>query len=128
VRAGRAAAGEVMGRPEGSMEQKLGAVRVSSGVLSALIGLTATGVPGVARMSGSWWDRLLGLLWPERRQAGVRLRVREDGVHADVEIVVQQGVNMLDVAGQVQAEVTKALDRMVGIPVSAVNVHIRDVQ
>jgi uncharacterized alkaline shock family protein YloU len=110
------------------MEQKLGAVRVSSGVLSAVVGLTATGVPGVARMSGSWWDWLLGRLWPERRQDGVRIRVLEDGVHADLAIVVQEGVNMLDVAGQVQIEVAKALDRMVGIPVSAVNVHIRDVQ
>ena len=59
------------------------------------------------------------------------LRQAEDGWRPGWDlagIVVQQGVNMLEVAGQVQQEVTKALDRMVGIPAREVNVHIQDVQ
>lgn len=110
-----------------AMEQKLGTIQVSPSVLATLVRLTAVGVPGVARVGGG---RPAWLRWlPLRRVGpGVRVRVQPDGVRAEVELVVQQGHNMLEVASRVQQQVAEALEKMVGIPVRAVDVHILDVQ
>ena len=111
-----------------AMEQKLGTVQVSPSVLATLARLTAAGVPGVARVGG---ERPSWLKWLPRWRAagpGVRLQVLPDGVHVELELVVQQGHNMLDVASRVQQQVSEAFEKMVGMAVREVNVHIQDVQ
>ncbi len=69
------------------------------------------------------------LRWlPGRRgSSGVRLEVQPDGVHVEVDLVVEQGSNMLEVASLVQRGVSESIEKMVGMPVKEVNVHIRDV-
>lgn len=111
------------------MEQKLGTVRVSPGVLATLVKLTAAAVPGVARVGAR--PAPPPLRWmPLRRssRSGVKLQVLPDGVRVEIDLVVQQGSNMLEVASRVQQEVGEAIDKMVGTPVREVNVHIEDVQ
>jgi len=44
-----------------------------------------------------------------------------------VYIVVEAGHNMYQVGTQVQKEISKAILRMVGMPVQEVNVYIQDV-
>ncbi len=109
------------------MERKLGTVQVSPGVLATLARLTAAAVPGVARV-GEAGPRLMRWLPRRRGGPGVRLQVLPDGVHVEVELVVHHGHGMLEVASQVQQAVSEAIEKMVGMPVREVNVHIEDVQ
>jgi len=57
----------------------------------------------------------------------VRLQIKDDAVLVDVYIVVEAGHNMYQVGTQVQKEISKAILRMVGMPVQEVNVYIQDV-
>jgi len=48
-------------------------------------------------------------------------------VLVDIYLVVEAGYNMLALGRQVQTEVTRAIQDMVGLDVEAVNVYIEDV-
>ena len=109
-----------------SMERDLGSVRVSPRVLTALVRLTATGVPGVVSV-GEGQPRFLRLL-SRRDTGGIHLRIQPDGVHADLDLVVRQGANVLEVGKRVQVEIGKAVDKMVGLTVREVNVRVIDVR
>ena len=108
------------------MEQKLGTVQVSPAVLATLVRLTAAGVPGVARVDPPGPAPLRWLPW-WRRPTGVSLQVLADGAHVEVELAVQQGSNMLEVAARVQREVGETVEKTAGVPVREVNVRIADV-
>lgn len=110
------------------MEQKLGTVRVSPAVLATVVRLTATGVAGVARVGGRPLGPFGRVPWRRAKNSGVRLQVLPDGVHVEIDLVVQHGHNMLEVAGQVQHEISDAVEKMIGMTVREVNVRIQDVR
>jgi uncharacterized alkaline shock family protein YloU len=107
-------------------DRDLGTVKVSPSVLSTLVRLTATGVPGVVAVGASG-PSVLGLL-RRHQHKGISLRISEDGVHADIELVVRQGVNVVEVGRRVQAEISKSVDKMVGLTVKEINVRVVDVR
>jgi uncharacterized alkaline shock family protein YloU len=100
----------------------LGRITVDPEVLETIARLTALAVPGVVRIAPVLpKSRLLG------RKEGVRITLRDGSVLVDVYLVVESGYNMLALGRQVQAEVTRAIQDMVGLDVEAVNVYIEDV-
>lgn len=100
----------------------LGRITVDPGVLETIARLTALAVPGVVRIAPApQKSRLLG------SKEGVRITLQDGKVLVDLYIVVESGYNMLTLGRQVQAEVTRAIQEMVGLEVEAVNVYIEDV-
>ncbi len=102
----------------------IGKVTVAPGVLETIARLTTLAVPGVVRMTPPLGlQRLLGL------EDGVELVIdeKEGTVQVDLYIVAESGRNMLNLGRQIQAEVTRAIQEIVGLRVEAVNVHIEDV-
>lgn len=111
------------------MEEGLGRVTIAPGVLVTIARLTALSVPGVVRMGRGLGPRPERLL---RRQGaaeeGVYIAVEDGLVVADLCIVADRNVNMLQLAQQVQTEVARAIHDMVGMSVREVNVYIQDVE
>lgn len=107
-------------------QQAPGVVRVVRQVLSTIVIHTAVRIPGVARMAqvSDQWSRFLGREVPGQ---GVALTVKENTVSADLYIVVDSGVDIVEVGTAVQEEVASALEMMVGMQVQEVNVYIQDV-
>ncbi len=104
----------------------LGAIRISPQVLATIVSLTTLTVAGVARLGNG--ARSVNFSRHAARQGdGVRVRVRDGAVTAEVYVVVDEGVSMQKVGNAVQKQVSEALDKMVGMPVAAVNVYIEDV-
>jgi uncharacterized alkaline shock family protein YloU len=102
-------------------QPKIGKITIAPEVLETVARLTALAVPGVVRLSTpAGVQRLLG-------QDGVKVEVVQDHVRADVYIVTQQDVNMLNIGRQIQTEVTRAIHEIVGMEVESVDVHIEDV-
>lgn len=103
-----------------------GVVRVARSVLSTIVINTALSIPGVARMAhvNEQWTRFLGRDIPKQ---GVSLLVKDNTVSADLYIVVESGVNIVEVGTIVQEKVAEALEHMVGMQVNVVNVYIQDV-
>jgi len=106
--------------------EELGTIRVSPQVIAAIVALAAAGVPGVAWLNSCTRpDRPLQV--PEELGRAVRVNVRDGAVRADVYLTVKHRTNMMQVGSAVQAEVSEAIRRMLGLDVEAVNVYIVDV-
>jgi len=102
-------------------EPQIGKITVAPEVLETVARLTALAVPGVARLaSRSGVGRLL-------RSDGVKLNIVGNSVRVALYVVTEPDVNMLGVGRQIQAEVTRAIQDMVGMEVKSVDVHIDDV-
>ncbi len=102
-----------------------GTTTIAPGVLVTIARLTALGVPGVAAMAhvAGGANRLF------RRGSGegVRIEVSDHSVEVDLYLILAQGMNVRDVSRHVQSEVARAIELMVGMQVSRVDVHIEDV-
>jgi uncharacterized alkaline shock family protein YloU len=103
------------------MQPKIGKITIAPQVLETVVRLTTLAVPGVARLAPQpGVRRLLG-------HDGVEIEVIENNVCAEVYVVTEPEANMLSIGHQIQTEVTRAIQDMVGMEVGAVNVHIEDV-
>ena len=114
-----------------------GTVRVAPAVLFELIELAVrevAGVVGLATPRGV--DRILprgvhaataeaGVTAYET--AGIRLRLRGDRLDADVAVVIEPGVGLVDLSRAIQQKVGAAAGRMLGMTVTDVNVYVADI-
>lgn len=106
--------------------QNLGSVRIARRVLRTVIEEAALSVPGVARlaMNVSQWPHLIGRALPVH---GVALLVREDVVSIDLYLIAQPDVNLVAIGVAVQEAVGRAVDHILGMHASEINVYIQDV-
>jgi len=109
-------------------EKQLGRIIVAPGVLVTIARLTALATPGVVRMSRNWVGAMSRLLRHRSGDAGVEITIEDQAVTADLYIVAQHDVSLLEMGRQLQANVTRAIEEIVGLRVWAVNVHIEDVE
>ncbi len=99
-----------------------GMITVSPDALGTIVRLTALAVPGVARLTPPLGlKRVLGL------QDGFQITVQDGNVRVDLHIVAEAGRSMLALAHQIQDEVARAIEDLVGLQVEAVNVTIEDI-
>ena len=103
-----------------------GSVRIARRVLRSVISEAALSAPGVAQLAriGARWPEVLGRPFPYH---GVGLLVHDTAVIIDLYLVVHPGANIVEVGSVVQEAVCAAVERLLGLTVTAVNVFIQDV-
>ncbi len=104
----------------------MGRVRIARQVLRTVVREAALAVPGVSRLAATanTWAHLLGRPRPKE---GVGLTVRGTVISVDLYLVVEPGVNMVTVGEAVQESAGAAIEHILGMEVSEINVYIRDV-
>ncbi|MEU3460367.1 Asp23/Gls24 family envelope stress response protein [Streptomyces sp. NPDC006733] len=109
-----------------------GRTTIADGVVEKIAGLAARDVGGVhamgaglARTLGAMRDRVPGGKSVTR---GVKAEVGEKQAALDLDIVVEYGVSIVDVAQAVRENVISAVERMTGLEVVEVNIAIDDVK
>jgi uncharacterized alkaline shock family protein YloU len=112
---------------QGLMEEALGTVTIHPTVLTTVARLTSLATPGVARMSDEWRLHVERMLGRPGRGSGVDLSIKDNAVTVDLYVVAEPEVNLLRLGQTLQNEVSRAIQDMVGMEVSEVNVHIQDV-
>ena len=112
--------------PADSASENLGSVRIARRVLRTVIEEAALSVQGVARlaMNVSQWPHLIGRSLPIH---GVALVVRDDVVSIDLYLIAQPDVNLIGVGVAVQEAVGQAVDHILGMRASEINVYVQDV-
>ncbi|APY88981.1 Asp23/Gls24 family envelope stress response protein [Streptomyces alfalfae] len=110
-----------------------GKTTIADGVVEKIAGLAARDVEGVhamggglARTFGAVRDRVPGGTKSVSR--GVKAEVGEVQTALDLEIVVEYGVSIADVARDVRENVVAAVERMTGLEVVEVNIAVSDVK
>jgi uncharacterized alkaline shock family protein YloU len=110
-----------------------GRTTIADGVVEKIAGLAARDVVGVhtmgsglSRTFGAVRDRVPGGTKSVTR--GVSAEVGERQTALDLEIVIDYGVAIADVAGAVRENVITAVERMTGLEVVEVNIAVSDVK
>lgn len=99
---------------------------VASDVLITIARMAALSVPGVIRMA----EVPGGVNRVFRRGAedGVQIRVEDQQVEADLYLILDGNTNLREVSRNVQHQVARAIQEMVGMDVVGVHVHIENVE
>ena len=58
---------------------------------------------------------------------GVRIETEENTVYIDMHLILHENVNIREVSRNVQQNVTRAIQEMVGMDVGYINIHIEDI-
>ncbi|MCI0393584.1 MAG: Asp23/Gls24 family envelope stress response protein [Chloroflexi bacterium] len=107
-------------------KESIGRIEIAPDVLTTIAHYVTLGVEGVNKMAAV--PRDVGHLFQRAaRQDGVLLDYADGRLAFDIYIIMDPHVNMLETSRAVQAAVVEAIDKMVGLPVISVNVHVEDV-
>ncbi|MBN8656263.1 MAG: Asp23/Gls24 family envelope stress response protein [Anaerolineae bacterium] len=106
-------------------ENQQGKTTVSPEVLITIASMAAIEVPGVSRLapvSGG-----VNRLFRRGISDGIRIEAKDNTVFADLFLILKDGVNIREVSRNVQANVARSIQEMVGMEVGEINVHIEDI-
>jgi len=105
--------------------ENTGKTTVSPEVLTTIARLSALSVPGVNRIAGVSGG--VNRLFKRGPSDGVRIEVQDNLVFADVFLVLKKDVNVREVSRNVQGQVARALQEMVGMDIGKIDIHIEDI-
>ncbi len=110
----------------------LGVVTIAPEAIAQLVGRTATRCYGVVGMSlrapGPPRDRVTRLLSKGKPTRGIVVRNESGAVALELYVVVEYGLNLAEVATTVRSQVAYEVERLTGLNVASVDVHIQDVK
>jgi len=84
--------------------------------------LTVPGVSGLAPIPGG-----VNRIFHRGVDEGVRITVHENTVVADIYLIVKDDVNIREVGRNVQQQVARAIQEMVGMDVAQIDIHIENI-
>ena len=103
-------------------------IEISNDVISVIAGMAVADVPGVAEMAGGFAGGISEVLSGKRNKAkGIKVDVDDKKAIIDVNIIVEYGTRIPDVAFEIQKRVKKAVETMTGFTTTEVNVHVQGV-
>ena len=103
-------------------------IKIADDVIAVIAGAAASEVPGVSAMAGGFAGGISEVLSGKKNFAkGIKVEAGEKETRIDVNIIVEYGVRIPDVAFEIQNRVKKAVEGMTGLKVLDVNVHVQGV-
>ncbi len=121
-----------MAEPALTVPSELGWITISPDAIAQVVGRVAAECYGVVGMSlrtpGPARERVTRLLPKGKPGRGIVVRNEGGAVALDLYIVVAYGLNLAEVAGTVRSRVAYEVERLTGLRVASVDVHIQDVK
>ncbi|MCX7007127.1 MAG: Asp23/Gls24 family envelope stress response protein [Kiritimatiellaeota bacterium] len=106
----------------------LGAVQVHHDAIAAIARIAAMRVSGVVDTGGSFVDGIVGMIGKKGDTHGIRVEVAGNDVTLELQVIIEFGANIAQLAWQVQSEVRQAVQQMTGKRVQRVDVIVQGVQ
>ena len=97
---------------------------VAPDVLVTIARLSALSVPGVSRMAQVTGG--VNRLFKRGVHDGVRIEVNDNTVVVDLYLILKKDVNIRDVSREVQGQVARAIQEMIGMDIGSIDIHIED--
>ena len=112
-----------------------GKTTIAAAVVQKIAGIAAREIAGVyamgggvSRAFGAFRERIPGGGTGVSNIAGVQVEVGEKQAAVDLDIVVEYGASIVDLARAVRRNVIAAVERMTGLEVIEVNIAVNDIQ
>lgn len=102
-------------------------IKIADDVIATIAGKAAMEVKGVYSMSGGFAGGISEVFGKKNYTKGIKVDNSEKGLKIDVNIIVEYGARIPDVAYEIQNRVKKSIENMTGLNVEEVNVHIQGV-
>ena len=104
-------------------------IEISNDVVAVIAGMAASEVSGVAEMSGGFAGGISEVFSGKKNLAkGIKVETLDNKeTRIDVNIIVEYGARIPDVAFEIQKRVKKSVENMTGLKVLEVNVHVQGV-
>lgn len=103
-------------------------IEISPDVIAVIAGVAVSEVQGVSSMSGGFAGGISEVLSGKKNLAkGIKVEKTDDVAKIDVNIIVEYGTRIPDIAFEIQNRVKKAVESMTGYKVEEVNVHVQGV-
>ena len=119
---------EVVENGEIALQSETNEIKIADDVVAIIAGVAVSEVPGVSQMAGGFAGGITEVLSGKKNLAkGIKVEVGDKDTKIDVNIIVEYGVRIPDVAFEIQNRVKKAVETMTGLNVIEVNVHVQGV-
>ncbi len=103
-------------------------IKIANDVVASIAGVAVSEVPGVYGMAGGFAGGISEVLSGKKSLSkGIKVDVTEKETKIDVNIIVEYGTRIPDVAFEIQKRVKKAVETMTGLKVVNVNIHIQGI-
>ena len=103
-------------------------IKIADDVVAVIAGVAVSEVPGVYSMAGGFAGGITEVLSGKKNMSkGIKVEVGEKETKIDVNLIVEYGTRIPDVAFEIQNRVKKAVETMTGLKVVEVNVHVQGV-
>lgn len=103
-------------------------IKIENDVIAVIAGVAVSEVAGVYEMQGGFAGGISEVLKGKKNLAkGIKVDTENDRVNIDVNIIVEYGARIPDVAFEIQNKVKTAVETMTGLKVDGVNVHVQGV-
>ena len=102
-------------------------IKIADDVVATIAGKSALEVNGVYSMAGGFAGGISEVFGKKSYTKGIKVDNNEKGLKIDVNIIVEYGARIPDVAYEIQSKVKNTIENMTGLKVEEVNVHIQGV-
>lgn len=102
-------------------------IKIANEAVATYAGIAVSEVSGVYGMSGGFAGITEALSGKKNLAKGIKVDVGEKSAKIDVNIIVEYGARIPDVAFEIQTRVKKSVENMTGLKVLEVNVHVQGV-
>ncbi len=106
------------------IEQEQDIVRISPDVIAIVAGLAAGEVKGIAGMSGGIVGGIAEKLGRKDLSKGIKIHLEGEVVKIDINVIVDLGVQIVEVAKQLKLEVRETVEKITGLQVASINIHV----
>jgi uncharacterized alkaline shock family protein YloU len=106
-----------------------GAVVVTDRAIADLVGLTVLECYGVVGMaSPNLRQGVASLLSKDRIRQGVKVTQGGDEIHVKLYVIIEYGLNVAEVAGNVRSQVAYNVEKMLGRPATTLRIYVQGVR
>ena len=102
-------------------------IKIADDVVATIAGKAASEVSGVYSMAGGFAGGISEVFGKKSYTKGIKVDNTDKGIKIDVNIIVEYGARIPDIAYEIQNRVKKAIENMTGLNVEEVNVHVQGV-
>ena len=102
-------------------------IKIANDAVATYAGIAVSEVQGVYGMAGGFAGITEALSGRKNLAKGIKVEVNEKNARIDVNIIVEYGARIPEVAFEIQTRVKKSVESMTGLKVLEVNVHVQGV-
>lgn len=102
-------------------------IKISNDVVATYAGIAVSEVEGVHAMAGGFAGITEAFSGKKNLSKGIKVEVGEKSTKIDVNIIVEYGARIPEVAYEIQTRIKKSVEEMTDLKVLEVNVHVQGV-